>query len=398
MISPALISKVLSQARISAKHSWEYGTIFEALLEYNNPEFAIFNNPFPNDSGIPVLDENEVPALQYIKPFIITNSNRLCEGQGSSSDPCSLGIPALLLSKSKNAGNHGKKYADAVARQLDAVLTKTPRFPNGAISHRDEYASAWVRQSNTTHPFSLTQPIHPYNTASHTTQADFIYMLPPLLAYHGFTTPSLPLLTLSVHQCTLYSSILQHPSGCWSHIIDAPGTAHLSTKQDPGLWSSSNGWAAAGMSRVLSTIRHASPSFRSSLAEEEKRLVQMIKGIISGARNFDTHPSGLLRNRLDDESWFGEVAGTALIAATAFRMAVLEPDVFDSTYTEWAMRKMDNIEGCVHQSSGIVAPVVNPTSDEQCTPLVGVSPEAQAFVVMMYAAWRDWDRVQRREM
>jgi hypothetical protein len=162
MIPTTLVSKVLFLARTCAKHSWEHGTIFEALLEFHNPDLTIFNDPFPNGSQIPALDENEIPALVYVKPFITTDSSRLCEGNGSSSDPCSLGIPALLLSKSKNEGDGGKKYAEAVERQLDTVLNKTPRFSNGAISHRDEYASAWVREP------SLTMVLHSWIYSAHT--------------------------------------------------------------------------------------------------------------------------------------------------------------------------------------------------------------------------------------
>lgn len=104
-------------------------------------------------------------------------------------------------------------------------------------------------------------------------------------------------------------------------------------------------------------------------------------------------PSGLLRNRLDDESWFGEITGTALLATTVFRMGVLEPEVF--TYNggmiSWAhdiFNVLDKYD-CINEE-GIVAPVANSTTDDQRTPLDGVSPEAQAFVVLLYAAWRDW--------
>jgi hypothetical protein len=56
----------------------------------------------------------------------------------------------------------------------------------------------------------------------------------------------------------------------------------------------------------------------------------------------------------------------------------------------WACRKMEVVKGCVSDETGIVGPVVNPTRDEQRSPLEGVSPEAQAFVALLVAAWRDW--------
>jgi len=81
MISEKVIEKVLKQAESSACHSWEYGTVFEALLEYRNPSLCIFNDPFP-DSRVPTLDEEEISALRYVKPFILTEGDRLCEGNG----------------------------------------------------------------------------------------------------------------------------------------------------------------------------------------------------------------------------------------------------------------------------------------------------------------------------
>jgi hypothetical protein len=84
MISEELMRKVLSQAQKSAIHSWEYGTVFEAFLEYYSPSLCIFNSPFPGGE-IPTLNKRDVPALQYVKPFIKLEGNRLCEGNGECS-------------------------------------------------------------------------------------------------------------------------------------------------------------------------------------------------------------------------------------------------------------------------------------------------------------------------
>lgn len=89
MISEEVMEKVLEQAQNSAIHSWEYGTVFEALLEYYNPSRCIFNNPFP-DKQVPSLIEEDVPALQYVKPFIKLEGDRLCEGNGEYSTCISL--------------------------------------------------------------------------------------------------------------------------------------------------------------------------------------------------------------------------------------------------------------------------------------------------------------------
>lgn len=81
MISPGVFDRVLIQAQSSARHSWEYGIVFEALLEYYNPSISVFNDPFPGNK-LPDVDEETVPALKYVKPFILTDGHQLCEGNG----------------------------------------------------------------------------------------------------------------------------------------------------------------------------------------------------------------------------------------------------------------------------------------------------------------------------
>jgi hypothetical protein len=86
MFSYKLIAKILDQSQSSASHSWEYSTVFNALLEYHNPYLSIFNTPFPH-GRIPTSGDNKVVALRYVRPFILTDSDRLCEGNGKSSLP-----------------------------------------------------------------------------------------------------------------------------------------------------------------------------------------------------------------------------------------------------------------------------------------------------------------------
>ncbi|KAL6712036.1 hypothetical protein ACN47E_003079 [Coniothyrium glycines] len=353
MLCKDVVEKALAQAEATAEHSWEYATVFEALLEYGYPALSIFHSPFPDDD-IPVLDPEKNAALHYVQRFIRTNSDRLCEGNGSSSDPASLGIPALLLSKISPV------YFEAATRQLNDLLQNVPRHPNGAISHRVAEASIW---------------------------ADFIYMVPPFFAYYGVFTDNIGHVHEAVRQCELYRDILKTESGPWKHIVNAEGT-EPDLKTDPGLWSTSNAWAAAGMARVLATIQKS--KYAAQMKSEQDSLVHMTKEIIDGAIKFDTDDSGLLRNYLDDDSWFGEVAGTALLAAATFRIAVLALGSFEVKHTDWAQRKVEIVSNFVDANTGIAAPVVNSLSEGQRTPLNGINPEGQAFVVLLYAAWRDW--------
>ncbi|KAH7399554.1 hypothetical protein BKA66DRAFT_589500 [Pyrenochaeta sp. MPI-SDFR-AT-0127] len=340
MIPSTIIDKVLVQAQESATHSWEYGAVCEALFEYHNPELSAFHHSFPADQ-ILTLSVEDISALKYARSFIHTYSTTLCDGNGSSADPVSLGISALLLSKNE------PRYLRAAARQLQHLLHNVPRYTNGAISHRKASPSLW---------------------------ADYVYMVPPFLAYYVVFNDDVVLVQEAVRQRELYCDVLSTAKGPWKHIVNADG-CNSNAKSDSELWSTSNGWAVAGMARVLATIRQS--RFSDETKNERAVLVHMIRQILNGAMAFDTDKSGLVRNYIDDGAWFGE-AGT-----------------FGKTYTEWAMQKRDVITLCIDHNVGIVKPVVNPLNERQRTPLKSISPEGQAFVVLLYAPWRDWKSVTK---
>ncbi|KAJ3501160.1 hypothetical protein NLJ89_g9466 [Agrocybe chaxingu] len=112
---------------------------------------------------------------------------------------------------------------------IKGLLEDVPRYWNGAISHRANTAELW---------------------------ADFMYMVPPYLAYYAADKQDEGLLRESVRQCQLYRAILQLDTdepykGAWRHIIGPES-------QDTGLWSTGNAWAAAGMTRVLATVNKSS--------------------------------------------------------------------------------------------------------------------------------------------
>lgn len=76
------IDKVLQQAQATASHSWEFGVVFEALLEYHDPSLTVFSTTISqHQEQIASLAEH-ANALEYIKPHIRTDSTTLCEGNG----------------------------------------------------------------------------------------------------------------------------------------------------------------------------------------------------------------------------------------------------------------------------------------------------------------------------
>lgn len=81
MVEDSVISDVLAKAIEVATHSWEYGTVAEAILEWRDSSLSIWNNPFPGGSG-PKLDHANIAALSYAKPYIRTDNTTLVDGNG----------------------------------------------------------------------------------------------------------------------------------------------------------------------------------------------------------------------------------------------------------------------------------------------------------------------------
>ena len=296
------VNAVRHQAEQLSTHSWELGTAAEAVEELVNPEKTVFGvDPFPDDK-IPAQGLKMDQALIWIYQKIRTDGQTLFEDDYSVSDPAALGVAATML------GLKWPYFMDAAERQKDYLLREAPRYVNGAISHRQEVKELW---------------------------SDAVSMVPPFLAYYGVAKNDTFLLKTAFRQIQLYRDVLSinreggKKEGLWKHIVGPSDMA------DDGCWSTGNGWAAYGMARVRATMSGWRLR-RDALDGEIRKLDEYIGEILDGAIRTDDDDSGLLRNYLGADSWFGETSGTSLTAATVYRMAVLRPDVFgQAKYLDW---------------------------------------------------------------
>lgn len=139
---------------------------------------------------------------------------------GSAADPASLGVCVLIANWTK-AGD--LDYAGAAKSQIDYLFTKVPRTSDGAISHRESQLQLWLR--------SRFYPSF-NDLFSSTYRSDFVYMVPPFLAYYGVTTRNKTMLQESYNQIRLYRRHLRDSrKGMWRHVV--LGT----TDNDSGFWS-----------------------------------------------------------------------------------------------------------------------------------------------------------------
>lgn len=258
-------------------------------------------------------------------------------------------------------------YAIAAETQLDYLLHGAPRS-NGTISQRFDQVQFW---------------------------SDFIAMAPPFIAYYGSHISSSwifrakwvlilfigglynnkSLLIEAYNQIRGYRAALSDSTGLWRHIVLGDNGT-----RDPSHWASGNGWATSGILRVLYTLRAS--VFAEQLESEQADLVKWTYEILDNAwANQQTN--GTLLNHIDEAGSFVDSSGTALLAAATFRLAVFTSSPRNIKYAIKARKLIhDSID-----KDGWLVNVVNPYDWHQAGQH---SPEGQAFVLMMEAAYREW--------
>ncbi|GHJ83778.1 hypothetical protein NliqN6_0180 [Naganishia liquefaciens] len=366
-ISDDTLAKVRDVMEQLCVYSWENGTKAEALLEYSYQDFSVFAPTFGNpltdlslSQSIPddIIDIARVTLEQ--RPSSSNSSNAAFNGtgigslleDGSSADPASLGIAVLLTNASQAVGTQEVKnvgWGQAAESELRYLLEEVPRNSQGAISHRADQAQLW---------------------------SDFVYMVPPFLAYYGYMHSNQSLLQEAYNQCSLYRAGLQDPSTkLWRHIMEGTGAS------DPGLWATGNAWAAAGMLRVLATIMRS--PYNDQMASQRSDLQAWTEEIIEAAKSRKAK-DGLVHNYIDNSSTFEDTAGSTLLAAASYRLANLG---LSSSHVDFANQIHSTVAARYINSTGHLTHAVDPLNfGKQGTS----SPEGQAFILLMQAGYRDY--------
>ncbi|KAJ8087296.1 hypothetical protein PM082_006126 [Marasmius tenuissimus] len=300
-LSEAQVSSVKARLADGAKASWELGTRAEALLEHDAPNFSVFRSPIPPSQSVPSDTQSSIePVLSIARNTVSgrSSSNGNIQGpqplmkDGSAADPASIGVAVLLANWTKQGG---QDYAGAAKDQLDYLYQKVPRSSEGAISHRTEDVQLW---------------------------SDFVYMVPPFIAYYGALTQNQTLISDAYGQIKLYRDSLRDKdaNNLWKHIV-APSNE---SKADEGHWSTGNAWAAAGMVRVLATMKNS--QYADDFKDEQDDLTDWISEIHGGM--YSHLDSGHIFTNYadipaDSSGSFYDSSSTALLAATVYRLSLL---------------------------------------------------------------------------
>jgi len=307
-----MIEKVKRAALSMQRYNWEQGVLAQAFLEAGEMETAIL---FAIEAA---HRQDEMGRCAAIGPAF------------SATDPCAIG-EALIYAYEQTGDPF---LLQAKKRLLHWALAEAPRNPDGIVYHLMDAPQFWVNS---------------------------FYMLPPFLARAG-----------------CFSEAMKQIDGYWNALFD-PAKELLSHQWDDGrkqflrkdAWGVGNGWAAAGMARVIDMLPPEMDEARKSLVARTDGLVRRVLSL--------QREDGLFHDVLDDPSTFPEINCGQMIAYTIYRgvqagwldCGLIPAAEFIRTA---AQAQVDRL-GLVQNVCGA------PTFDRP-----GVAPEGQAFFILMEAA------------
>ena len=312
------LEKVKQAMLAMQRRAWEQGTAAQALLELGETDLVVL---LAKDAVVNQLKDGRLGVN---------------EGNSPVCDPCVNGEPVLFAAQ-VTGDPVLRKAAD---RMLEFALYKAPRTRDGIIYHNQIENQIWV---------------------------DAIYMLPPFLAAAGQPTEAMK-------QIAGCRRILQDTAKkLYAHIWDED-RKEFARK---ALWGSGNGWALAGMARVLRALP-------AGMSVEKAQLGEWIRELVDAALPW-RRPDGLFHDVLDEPATFVETNFAQMLAYTLYRGVAGSwmPPGYRATADSLRAAAIGKVDafGLVHGVCGA------PRFDKS-----GTSTEGQAFYLLMEAARRDLEK------
>jgi rhamnogalacturonyl hydrolase YesR len=310
-----LIEKVKMSMLAMQREAWEQGVAMQALLEWGDRDMVI--------------------RMAHGAALRIDPDGRLgmVSDNHGVTDPGANGEGVLFAAKASG----DPAFKDGAERMLRYLLNAAPRTADGTLHHIDHKPQVWI---------------------------DSMYMAPPFLAVAGASAEA-------VKQVEGLRRILWNKEAkLFSHIWDDG----KKTFERKAFWGVGNGWAAAGMTRVLQALPE-------SMSAEKKRLAAHISEVLDGCLAH-RRPDGLFHDVVDDPRSFVETNLSQMLAYAIFRGAkggwlpksyLREAEIMRRAATG----KVDDL-GYVRDVCG------SPTFEKP-----GTATEGQAFFILMEAAARD---------
>jgi unsaturated rhamnogalacturonyl hydrolase len=309
------IQLVMQAMLAMQRRAWEQGVAAQALLELGEDDLVVL---LAKDAVVNQLKDGRLG---------------LNEGNLPVTDPASNGEPVLFAAQ--KTGEAGLQQA--VQRMLDFLLYKSPRTPTGIIYHNFIENRIWV---------------------------DAFYMAPPFLALAGHPQEA-------VKQVTGYRNILWNPEKKLFYHIWDEDKQNFERKL---FWGVGNGWAAAGMARVIQALP-------ASMQEDKTMIANFVREVVEGCLAY-LREDGLFHDILDDPTSFVETNAAQMISYAIYRG--VQAGWLERNYLKYA----DQMRAAVYQkvdAFGLVQGVCGAPHFNR----PGTATEGQAFFLLMEAAYRD---------
>jgi rhamnogalacturonyl hydrolase YesR len=294
------------------RHSWEQGTASQALLEMGENEMVVM---MAREAANRQLPDGRLAVIG---------------GQGAVTDPSAIGEALLFAARVTN----DPALHCAAAEQLAWLMERAPRTPEGTLHHVVERPQVWV---------------------------DSFYMAPPFLAAAGESAEA-------VRQVEGLRRLLWDADRRLYHHIWDDGAQEFTRA---AFWGVGNGWAAAGMARVLELLPP-------EMAEDRVRLAGYVREGLDGCLACQ-RPDGLFHDVVDDPSSFVETNLAQMLAYTIYRG--INGAWLPQTYQAAADRMRAAAQGKVDAYGFVQGVCAAPHFDRP-----GIAPEGQAFFLLMEAA------------
>lgn len=311
-----VIEKVKMALLSMQRYSWEQGVAAQAFLEMGEKDLVI---QFSKAAVLNQLADGRTAAIGNISAV---------------TDPAGIG-EALIYSAKATRDAELEAAADGL---LHWLLQKAPRNTDGIIYHVIEKPQMWV---------------------------DSFYMSPPFLSAAGHHLEA-------VQQIKGYIALLYDPDRkLFSHIWDE-------SKKDfvrKDFWGVGNGWALAGMTRVVATL----PSV---MKAEKNELIDQVKTGIDACLEYMRY-DGLFHDVLDNKNSFVETNLSQMLAYTIFRG--MKAEWLNSSYLPFAEKMRKAAYEKVDDFGYVQGVCGAPFFDRP-----GTAAEGQAFFLLMEAAAQEY--------
>ena len=315
MQNETLTNRVKLAMLTMQRASWEQGVAAQALLELGEIDLVVL---MARDAVLHQMPDGRLAGLG---------------SEIAVTDPAANGVPVLYAAR--YTGDAQLKAA--AQRMLDYLMNGAPRTKAGVLHHRTDVQQVWV---------------------------DSFYMAPPFLAVAGQADEAM-------RQVEGFRNLLWDPGKkLFSHTWDE-NTNDFGRKD---FWGVGNGWAAAGMARVI----HALPE---RMEAERYRLADYTRAVIDGCLAYQ-RLDGLFHNVVDDPNSFVETNLAQMLAYTIYRGVT--KGWLERGYLGAADLMRDAVHAKVDENGLVQGVCGSPDFDHP-----GVATEGQAFFLLMEAAHHD---------